>query len=423
MRTRNSCLFRKVVVVVTFFLVPLLIAFPAASAKSSRHGSGGGGNMNSNGQGGNTSSSDSAGSAASSDSSGSAGSAGSSDSSGDDGNVGNAGSSDNSGDDGNPQGPGDTGNVNNPGDDGKPQGSEGSEGSTEEDSEQPAWAGKDGDHSLKPGGGNKGSTTKKGDEYGDLVVMERNDDGTLVMHEVGDMSYPATILSDGTTFVLSEDAEPPADLVQEVELGRLNVTRAPDKVLDHRLTEALGKLDGLSITIENFSAMTDLSGRLLTAPDTAIDSPLENLAIYQAILEGYVDANTDITITAGDYSFTISSAVVPQLAASTLAAAADKTSILNVDKVVYMSTFLDVEDKLEKIVTDYDNWYSPGIYDVQVSVLNLDDMAWSSVSLLNAVEFSTINPIVDNMSGIDYFTKAADDSLQVLEYVHDNTFE
>lgn len=311
----------------------------------------------------------------------------------------------------------------------------------DDDSDRPAWAGKDGNHDLKPGGGNSGHDTKKGGDYGDMFVLDRYDDGTLKYYDeeenlcdTGDGCYPAAVLllDDGTfdLFVLTEDAEAPNNVI-EIELGRLNVSRAPDKVLNHSLEEALSKLDGLKITAENLSTKTDLSGRvLLPGSATAIDSPLENLALYKAILEAYVDASTDINLTYEGYSITLEAEVVPQVLASTLAAATDKTNVVEIDEVVYLSKFLDVEEKLNALVEDYDNWYTKeDVYDVTISVLDLssDPPQWkTNTNLLNEVPFTAtadFTVIDQDFNGIDYFTMAVDDSLQVLEFIHDSILQ
>ena len=149
-----------------------------------------------------------------------------------------------------------------------------------EDSDRPDWAQQPG-REGKPGGGSAGSDTKKGGDYGDLWVILRNDDGSAVMVD----GYPVVVLNDGTTtYALAQsDGELPAELasmVSEVEFGRLNIARSPSKVIDHALSEALSKLDGVVITAATLEAVTDPSGRLVAPDGSTIDSPLENLAIY-----------------------------------------------------------------------------------------------------------------------------------------------
>jgi hypothetical protein len=293
--------------------------------------------------------------------------------------------------------------------------------------------------------------------------MERNDDGTLTLYNLDgtpcteDDCYPAAILDDGSVYILGPDDEAPST-VQEVELGRLNISRAPDKVLDHALEEALSKLNSLEITLADLALLTDASGRLLLpGTATAIDSPLENLAIYQALLEAYgtpaayeyvydeagnviatfveisLETTSHDSTDTSIYTLSIELDAVPLVAASALAAASDKTGTLEIDEVAYLSGFLGVEDELADMVTDFTDWYDRStVYDVEMTVLssspNPDDstapiMTWEDINLLDQNLFTDVTPIIDLTTGIDLFTQAADDSVQVLEYVHDNTFQ
>ncbi len=68
----------------------------------------------------------------------------------------------------------------------------------------------------------------------------------------------------------------------EVEFGRLSVSRSPNKVSDHSLAEAL-----TTLTVTGAVVTQDAAGRLVITVDgvsKTIDSPLENLALYKAIL-------------------------------------------------------------------------------------------------------------------------------------------
>ncbi|MEW6518077.1 MAG: hypothetical protein AB1461_01555 [Thermodesulfobacteriota bacterium] len=90
-----------------------------------------------------------------------------------------------------------------------------------------------------------------------------------------------------------------ADLVQEVEFGRLNLGRAPDAVLDHAFDEAINNLNSAkSISLDASGRLfltTDVYDEFLTNPDgtpvyletvtKAIDSPLENLALYIKLMK------------------------------------------------------------------------------------------------------------------------------------------
>lgn len=298
---------------------------------------------------------------------------------------------------------------------------------SEEDSDRPAWAGTPGNEG-KPGGGNAGGSTKKGGDYGDIIVMLRNDDGTLV--EDGNITY--AVASDGTLIEVVNGEIPEGADVQAVEFGRLNIARSPTKVLDHSLVEALSKLNdgvfGETVTL-------DPSGRLVIDGST-IDSPLENLALYEALLTtAAVDGVITLTVSASQdgvdttYTFSVPESVRLDLAASALAAASDKTGELTIDEIVGISSFIGVADELASLVTSY-TYDRNATYDgvtVWILVQEGDVYVPKEVSILDSVVFTDVedNSIKDNVeaTGIDVFTQAADDAVQVLEFVHDNALD
>lgn len=308
----------------------------------------------------------------------------------------------------------------------------------DEDSDRPDWAGTPG-REGKPGRGNQTPGVSKGDSYGDLWAILRDDDGEPVLDENGNVQ-PCLNADCSETAQLTEDGELPeeyADQVMEVEFGRLNVTRAPSTVLDHSLTEALAKVDGLTITADNLAEVTDEAGRLIDLFGNTIDSPLENLALYRALLEATASDATGgfytlsvVTQDEGGGSSTltlnVAADVLPTLAASAIAAGSDKTGTLSVDEVVYISGFLGVDDELTGLVSGvtYDR---DALFDRQVTVLVYDEdrdvYVPTTVNLLEAVEFNTVPEIDADGNGIDTFTQNADDAVQVLEYVHDNALE
>jgi len=89
------------------------------------------------------------------------------------------------------------------------------------------------------------------------------------------------------------------DLIQEVSFGRLNVGRAPDAVLDHAFDEAVRAINNARAIVLDASGRllltTDVYDEFLTDPDgtpvlietveKAIDSPLENLALYVKLMQ------------------------------------------------------------------------------------------------------------------------------------------
>src|SRR5512135_3289914 len=210
----------------------------------------------------------------------------------------------------------------------------------EEDSDRPVWAGVKGG---KSGGGGKpaGAGTKKGDLFGDMVVVLRDANGVPILNAAGLVQVIAYVYDANGNLVPLKDAS--GNLVTipynaegdlettingvpvysaEVDLGRLSVARAPDKVLQHSLDEALAKL-----TTSGAVIALDAAGRL-TVNGVAIDSPLENLALYDAYMTKTLP--TTITLPTGFNP------------AALLAAAADKTGSISVDTVVYMNSILGI---------------------------------------------------------------------------------
>lgn len=302
----------------------------------------------------------------------------------------------------------------------------------EEDSDRPAWAG--GEKELNPhrGEGSAGGDTQKGGDYGDIWVILRDDLGNPILDANGNIQ-PCLDAACTEVIQLTADGELPteyADDVIAVEFGRLNIARSPDSVLEHSLTEALAKLDdgvfGDTVTL-------DPSGRL-TVDGVTIDSPLENLALYEALLTApAVDGVVTLSVTTnvegtGDvtYTFSVPEDIRLDLAASALAAASDKTGDLNVDEVVNISKFLDVDDELAALVGDYTYDRTTTFDGVTVWVLvetSPGVFTATEVSILDSVSFNTLPTVDGDDNGIDRFAQAADDSVQVLEYVHDNALD
>ena len=294
-----------------------------------------------------------------------------------------------------------------------------------EDSDRPEWAGVKGG---KAGGGGRpaGAGTKKGDLFGDMVVLFRDENGVPLLNDDGTLRVVAFVYDDAGNFVPLTDAagnlvaipyNEAGDLVTqmtvegvtysvypaEVDLGRLSVGRSPSKVLDHALDEALSKLTATSAVVE-----LDATGRL-TVDGVAIDSPLENLALYE------------VYMTTG----TIPGVALPANfnPAALLAAASDKTGTISVDTVVYMNSILGVNTE----TTYYD--FSTYNYDRESTWVNIkadvlvlqDDGSYKieSVSVYDAV-FNSTTWTDTTAGGADDFAQAADDYLRVIEFIHDN---
>ncbi|WP_372621214.1 hypothetical protein [Falsiroseomonas sp.] len=206
------------------------------------------------------------------------------------------------------------------------------------------------------GGKPPGAGSKKGDLFGDQWVLLRDldpsgggGDGEPALDGNGQVIPIGYDEATGATFpiyfVEAEEGEYeiPADqliYVQEVELERANVARAPTKVMEKSLDAALTKIaNGTDIT-------TDTAGRIVVDGVT-IDSPLENLALYQFIMNtGGSDSWTDVLANAD--------ANLPAELADLLASGWDPTGLLaggfskfvpiTMDAVLYEHTTLGVNE-------------------------------------------------------------------------------
>ncbi len=119
--------------------------------------------------------------------------------------------------------------------------------------------------------------------------------------------------------------------IPEVELGRLNVARAPTHVLEKAFWEALANFNSTSsatlysMTAEAFAAYVQAN----YATVVRIDSPLENLALFQDIR---VDSRTQLP------GVTPASAI--DLAAIFLGSASDKNIPITTNTVLAVNTIL-----------------------------------------------------------------------------------
>jgi len=332
----------------------------------------------------------------------------------------------------------------------------------DDDSDRPAWAGREGDRDQTPGGGSKGGDRMKGDLYGDLYVILRDASGVPILTPEGyvqpiaftvdaDGNLVPVLDANGDYVLMPLDAEgevdptqiPPGEnwVVAEVEFSRLSIARSPDMVLDRALNEAyLALTEADSITL-------DPSGRIVVVIDgeeQTFDSPLINLALYeQLVTYGNLilrDADGNPVLVNGSVVPLLPTSILPdsgdalsqadlELAAALFAAAADKSGVINVDVVVYMNSILGIDGTLAGDYVDY----SAYTYDratayagvtAEVLVQQPDGTyAVETVNVLDAVfggDDGVFNSADDNLtaSNADGFTAASDDALQVIEYLH-----
>jgi len=187
------------------------------------------------------------------------------------------------------------------------------------------------------GGGNAGSAS--GALYGDLYVIERDGAGVPITRNVtytdaetnqavtvacvqplaescamlplwGECggTYPSGVLTPTVACAFNAELYDPCavyanpdgvtdqftDMIQEVSFGRESVSRAPATVMDKSYAEALKSINSAAAMCETFAMKLDPAGRLTlclaseTVPVTwawkTIDSPLENLGLYRAVM-------------------------------------------------------------------------------------------------------------------------------------------
>lgn len=313
----------------------------------------------------------------------------------------------------------------------------------DEDSDRPPWAG--GNVGENPhaqqGGGSAGSDTRRGDVYGDLVEIWRDPltgEPILVSwsDEDGDGINETWVVDPENGFVqpLDENGDPVpldeegevyeayADALVEVDFGRASVARAPDRVVEQALDEALSKLTAdnvISITTDtagriSYTYETDVDGDgVLDQVTATIDSPLENLALYIDLAMGLAsDTETTTTETIlGAYDL-----ATLETAASLLAGVADKTGDITLDYLVYENVIAGVVDSGEyydystfsytrDYPTDYSYWVSINGADPVSMTLDINDY------------LAAVNGELPD-AGASLFAAAADDALEVIELVH-----
>lgn len=302
-----------------------------------------------------------------------------------------------------------------------------------EDSDRPDWAGVKGG---KAGGGGRppGAGTMKGDLYGDLYVIVRNENGEPIIVDGNPQVYAyildasgklVPLIVDGNPIIIPRNAE--GELMttvtvdgttytvspSEVEFGRTSVARSPDKVLEKTLNDTLASLNAADAIV----TVDPVTGRLVINGET-VDSPLANLALYTELMNPDALSNTEST------SVLLASGVNP---AALLAAASDKGGTLTVDYAVYLGTILGINTIVNGNTVYYD--FSTYSYDrtatwssVTALVLVLKDGVYvpTEVNIYETVFGSTTWPDTTS-GGADDFAQAADDYLKVITYIHDNS--
>ncbi len=271
----------------------------------------------------------------------------------------------------------------------------------DDDSDRPAWAGGNTDANPHSGGGNEGSDSKKGDEYGDLYVVVRDPETGVPILVNGELQICTD--EDCNDSELTIDGEVPADVTPiEVDFGRLNIGRAPTKVVNHALDEALSK-----ITADDVELALDPAGRI-TVDGVTIDSPLENLALYIGIMTGDQGVVVPLETLGAPLS----------LAPALLGAAADKTGEITIDLVFYSNEIYDLVAAPATFYSYEGLDYDRTIYNTTVDYfyMNEGDVESGELNLMEYLEAT--QPDLTGAVGITLFSIAADDALEIVELVH-----
>jgi hypothetical protein len=316
--------------------------------------------------------------------------------------------------------------------------------------------------------GNGGGMEKP--DYGDLLVIERDKNGVPVL-DVNGCLQPLDI--DGNTILLDPECEVlDGAAVVEVEFGRLNLARAPEKVRQQAFDEVIQAIkDCLKVTL-------DPAGRLalkykIMNPDTGekevvwktIDAARENLALYTQLMKfGHLQtACNEIASAHGDETtyrpclnkdvdypkfkstvkyllpgFVGSTAVEPlstqdlTLASFFLAGAADKSGTITVDLVQYINTILDIpngtnalsdiDPNLDLAFVNFSNFVykRSNKFKGEISVIqDIGDGLWQEMQVPILVWLTDQDEGDRNRwKNITGFVQAANDSLQTILFLH-----
>jgi hypothetical protein len=152
------------------------------------------------------------------------------------------------------------------------------------------------------------------------------------------------------------------------------------------------------------SVTFDVAGRLVIDGAT-VDSPLENLALYQAILKA--GGTLTLPTKTGNVTLTLANAAV------FLGAAADKAGSVTLDTVMYLDPVLGVPGAFPSATFSF----NPAIYNttVWVGTVSGSTVTWTQTTLAAAAAL----PAITTVTGAIDFAAAADAARAVIQFVHD----
>jgi len=159
-----------------------------------------------------------------------------------------------------------------------------------------------------------------------------------------------------------------------------------------------------------------------------IDSPLENLAIYVALMTtGTIPGVTDLPGTEFDHLVDgVFTSADMLSAASFLAAGSDKAGELTTDEVAYINAFLDINSVKQGNVTYSDIDYSGFSYDrsdlygdITVTVLiQQPNGSWVPTEV-NVYEAVFGNADYSGTGSLSVFAQAAEDARAIINFIHE----
>ena len=247
-------------------------------------------------------------------------------------------------------------------------------------------------------------------DYGDLIILYRDAYGVPILTDdlcqqpIAFASDSCPLDCEGLDPCLIPVAEETCAIeagyegcAREIDFGRVNEARSPETVFETQLEDVVVNL----ATADCISL--DPAGRLVTSrvedgivSTSAIDSPLQNLAIYrQLVLTGYLGSDPGIALPDG--------ALIT--AARAFGVASDKTGEVNVDMLAYINQIMGLSDPGTTTIFDPKTCINVreevmGVVQmVQKCFLNYEQFAYSRVANFDALPAPAYIPELEPMEG------------------------
>jgi hypothetical protein len=271
------------------------------------------------------------------------------------------------------------------------------------------------------GGGGGGGDTSETPDYGDQVILHRNEIGVPILDDFScqqPLAFPENVgcevVCDDDPCLIPIDTSTctipfeHATCANEADFGRTNVARADDDVLDFQLEDVLIKLATADCKT------LDPAGRMVASfysgdelKTSTIDSPLQNLSVYKHLVrEGTIGVPLP------------QSATAQEMAARAFGVAMDKAGEVNRDLLVYLNEMLG-------LTTGETIFGNPECIDVREEVMGT--MALVEKCFLNYNLYEGYDRI-DNFSTLPspkYIPQGApeDGTFEYLEKTGENTYQ